>query len=1089
MSEELFPNLKHKKHHKVYGIGGTGFAGEAVECDILISSSWETRHRIKPMLIPDKENLVILGRDFLKQFGTTEFDWINQKVRIGADWIFMVSDNVENDISTVISKCIIGQNLSDYQQCQVKELLQEFCQAFVTNSKAPKLCTTEVHRILSNDDSVAKDKVRRLPNLWKGEISRQIQEMQVNGIIRPSKSPFNSNPVLVNKNDGTKRFVIDFRNLNKNTVQDSYPLPDINDLIDVCLDCNFFTQLDLASGYWCLEINEDDKKKTAFSVPNGKFEFNRMPFGLKNGQATMQRTIDQIKHEILEKTSGVDAYVDNIFIFSKTFEEHLSTLKIVFESIIKHNLSLKAEKCEIGCNELDFLGFHVAKNSVSPRLDNVQKLIDFPVPTSKKKVQAFLGLANFNRKFIPKYAELTKPLTSILSDKEKFVWTNSQQNSFENVKQILARAPALGLPDFKKPFYIQTDASDIAVGGVLFQYNDSKERVVLGYHSKTMKKSQLNWKVTEKEMYGVKVCCEKWNVYCNGKVIIRTDHEPLKFIHRHKDNRGKIVRWLLEMESIDYTIEYVKGSENEAADALSRVEIKDTDCNEELMDNHVYLENSEDSYCNIKRIQKEQKDDKVLKYVMKKLTEKRKVNKGPFRNIKGLHIQDGVLKKGCRIVIPEKIQRHIIDELHGQYHQGIENTTILIKSRFWWKKMGLQVEEFVRDCQSCASCKNQKNPKAEMVINPEVPEPRESVSMDVGSMPMSPRGMCCFLLIVDLATKFVSVAALGNQQADTLKNALWDKWFSIFGIPVKLRSDQGKNVDGNVINDLCKYLAIVKERSSPYHPEGNGLAERAIGSVKSLVSVICESRNIPVLDWDLVIYEAVLAHNTAVNKSLKYSPFMCMFGENGQLPVDNFMGIKSSISDKLDRKIVMNDAKANLFDATQQYKKQYDKTCHQNNFTIGQEVMLKRNYGPNPKIAANWTKGPYYIDKKIGPVNYSVKGPKGSCKIFHHNNLKPVLSLHEATRTAQFDMSSGPNIIHESVPIVKLPEEDNSQLLDLPVDQQLVDNVDRQRFSELVLSHHPPVVPPNLTSNHETVTRTSSGRVTKQTKFYGVIDN
>ena len=296
MSEELFPELVSNKSHKVYGIGGVEYAGEPVECKILISSTWETKHVIKPMPIPDRKNLLILGRDFLQHFGTTEFDWTNQKVRIGKDWIFMVSEDHTQDVTSIINKCKFGQNLDKSQKESIKMLLEDFCQVFVKNSKAPKLCTTEVHRIFSRDDRVCKDKVRRIPDKWKGEVNQQVIEMLNNGIIRPSKSPYNSNPLLVTKQDNSKRFVIDFRNLNKNTIQDSYPLPDVNDMIDACLNCNYFTQLDLASGYWCLEVHEDDKKKTSFSVPNGKYEFNRMPFGLKNSQATFQ-----IVHSILAK--------------------------------------------------------------------------------------------------------------------------------------------------------------------------------------------------------------------------------------------------------------------------------------------------------------------------------------------------------------------------------------------------------------------------------------------------------------------------------------------------------------------------------------------------------------------------------------------------------------------------------------------------------------------------------------------------------------------------------------------------------------------------------------------------------------------
>ena len=1030
MSEELFPEVVSTKSHKVHGIGGVEYAGEPVECKILISSSWETKHMIKPMPIPDRKNLLILGRDFLQHFGTTEFDWTNQKVRIGEDWIFMVSEDHTQDVTSIINKCKIGQDLAEHQKESIKLLLEDFCQVFVKNSKAPKLCTTEVHRIFSRDERVSKDKVRRIPDKWKNEVNQQVIEMLNNGIIRPSKSPYNSNPILVTKQDKSKRFVIDFRNLNKNTIQDSYPLPDVNDMIDACLNCNYFTQLDLASGYWCLEVHEDDKEKTSFSVPNGKYEFNRMPFGLKNSQATFQRNMDKMILDLKKRLiEGVGAFSDNVFIFSETFEEHLHALTAVLEEVLKYNFSLKPEKCELGFKEIDFLGFHIRHNEVLPRKDNVQKLIDFPIPQTKKQVQRLLGIGNFNRRFVPKYAEVTRPLTKILSDTEKFVWGDEQQQALDQLIDILCKAPALGLPDFSKGFYIQSDASEISVGGVLFQKDNEGQNTTLGYHSKTLQKCQRNWKVTELELFAIKECSRKWDVYCSGKVVFITDHEPLKFIRNHQDNRGKIVRWLLELESIDYTIEYIKGKDNEIADALSRVEIREIPVHtEEDGDEYIYVR-TDSKYCDIEKIKEFQKEDKALKFVMKKLQEEKKINKGPFRNIRFLHIEDGLLKRGERIVIPEKLQREVVDELHGQYHSGAENTVIMVKSRFWWRRMTSQIEDWVRDCQSCAACKRQKAPKAELMITPAVPNPRESISIDVASMPVSPRGVCCFLLIVDLATRFISVAALSNQKAETLRQALWDKWISIFSIPVKLRSDQGANVNGKVIHNLCDYLGIVKEKSSPFHPERNGLAERSIESVKSLVSVICESRSISVHDWDLVIYEAVLAHNNTMNKSLKYSPFLCMFADHAQLPVDNYMGLKEANKQKLSGKIIRQDANINLQEAKIQYKEQHDKKAVVNTYSVGQEVMMKRNFGENRKIAVNWKRGPYTIDKKMGPSTYAIKGPKGGTKVYHHNNLKPVLERHEASKTANINLTAEPHEdLHESTPI--MPQVDTEQSID-----------------------------------------------------------
>ena len=200
MSSELFPELNQSNGTKVHGIGGVQASGEAVDCEISISSTWKTMHELKPMTIPGKKELVILGRDFPKEFGKTEFDWNNERMNIGEDWIFMVSENHEQDFENMIEKCKIGHELSSFNTTKVKDMLKDFCQVFVKNSKAPKICTTEVHRIFTQDEArIFRDKVRRLPMKWKGEIDRQINEMLENDIIQPSCSSYNSNRELVKR--------------------------------------------------------------------------------------------------------------------------------------------------------------------------------------------------------------------------------------------------------------------------------------------------------------------------------------------------------------------------------------------------------------------------------------------------------------------------------------------------------------------------------------------------------------------------------------------------------------------------------------------------------------------------------------------------------------------------------------------------------------------------------------------------------------------------------------------------------------------------------------------------------------------------
>ena len=255
---------------------------------------------------------------------------------------------------------------------------------------------------------------------------------------------------------------MDFRSLNKIIKCDNYPIPNIDDLIESCRDSKVLSQLDLASGYWCVPIAEKDRHKTAFSVPKGKFEFVRMPFGLSNSQATFQRLMDVVVQNIKKKGfEGVEAYVDNILIHSK--------LQAVFDEIRKFNLTLRPDKCEIAFSEIDFLGYHVCENSIKPSQENVIKISNFPAPTTKKQVQRFLGLTNFNRRFVQQYATITKPLTAMLSDDMKFMWTELQEKAFMAIKEQLAKYPSLTISDWEKPFHIETDASAVATGAILYQ--------------------------------------------------------------------------------------------------------------------------------------------------------------------------------------------------------------------------------------------------------------------------------------------------------------------------------------------------------------------------------------------------------------------------------------------------------------------------------------------------------------------------------------------------------------------------------------------------------------------------------------------
>ena len=1015
ISTDLCESVNFVQNAKsVLGVGGSQKVGEPVLCCFELGTYEFTDYPLRPIDLPSKCRTVILGRDFMSQFKTTQFDWANNRIRLDEEWIFLMTEPEKKKNKDYT----MGENLTSQEVKEIKDLIKAYDHTFAKNNRAPEQCTLGEHVIRSMDNVPHKDRIRRLPLNQLEIVENQIQEMLRNDIIQPSNSPYNSNILLVNKDDGTKRFVLDFKNLNKNTKPDTYPLPRVEDIIEKVKGCKYFTQLDLASGYWAIPLREEDREKTAFSAPNGKYECKRMPFGLINAGATFQRNMDNMKKELKKRgVNNMEPYQDNLFLYSKTFEEHLANLKILFQVIEEYKLSLRRDKCEFFKTSIVFLGFLIDGEKIKPDPKNIEKLRQFPRPKTKKQVQRFLGLANFNRKFYEKMAEVAKPLATLTSDKTPFKWTDKEETSFQKLKDGLSELSELYLPDWEKKFHIRVDASGLAMGAILFQKDEKGDNLPIAYASKSLSKPQLNWSATEKELFAVIWITRKWKVYCTTRPVIQSDHLSLHGIRKQKDPRKKLARWITELEGVDCVLEFLKGKENVEADCLSRV-LYDKDDEPEINPDVIYAMDAE-NYPTMEKVQKSQLECPELKRVIDCLDSGKEIETGPYRQYTNLSIREGLLCKGLRVIVPDEWQDPIVREVHGQHHVGAPNTLELCKNRFYWKSMKQQVFSLIAKCETCLQCKTSKGLKANLVT-PRIRPPRAMLAIDIGSFPVSKRGNNCFLMMLDSNTKFMAVSAMKGQKADVVKSALWDKWYPYFGIPEELCSDQGKNVDGEVIRKLCEDLNIKKIRSSPFHPQGNGSAEKAIGTLKTIMRSMIQSRKLDLSDWDAILPEAILAANNMVNKSTQYSPFMMMWGTKPRMPVDSLLQLPTHEEEILDPIVVQRNADLNRQESQVEYKKRYDKSANPVRYEIGQEVLLRRNYGNHVSANVRWLKGPYYISKKVGPANYGVSGPKGFQKILHHDKIVPAKSSVEAIRTPELPNQTAPvqfNLVEFRVPV------------------------------------------------------------------------
>ncbi|KAJ3654355.1 hypothetical protein Zmor_013548 [Zophobas morio] len=452
-----------------------------------------------------------------------------------------------------------------HMNTEEKDAIWKLCHAYrdiFHTGRLPLTFNNQIkHQIRTKDENPTFTKSYRYPEVHKEEVRKQIYSMLGQGIIQPSISPWSSPIWIVDKNmDASKekkwRLVVDYRKLNEKTIDDKYPLPNINDILDKLGKSMYFTTLDLPSGFHQVEMHPDDIEKTAFSTGNGHYEFLRMPFGLKNAPATFRRVMGNILRGIQNEKCLV--YLDDIIIFSTSLEEHISRLKEVFERLRKANFKIQLDKSEFLRKEVAYLGHVITPEGVKPNPDKIKAVMNYPLPKTQKEIKGFLGLLGYYRKFIPKFAQLTKPLTKCLKKNAKITHDQQFITTFETCKKILINHPILQYPDFSRPFILTTDASNVALGAVLSQGQLGEDKPI-AYASRTLNETEQKYSTIEKELLAIVWATKYFRPYLYGrKFTIYTDHRPLQWLFSLKEPNSKLVRWRLKLEEYDYDIVYKK---------------------------------------------------------------------------------------------------------------------------------------------------------------------------------------------------------------------------------------------------------------------------------------------------------------------------------------------------------------------------------------------------------------------------------------------------------------------------------------------------------------------------------------------------